>query len=153
MLSEKDLLNYQKLAFKNATSNSLGMFIETCYRYVSKTYHTPLHVVKEIYSIPEVILMKLEDQYKELDPQDLESIKEQLLSKEKNRPVFSSGFEESDDDMEASDEIWLAEQAKIANEKDKQMDADKIKKATEEALRKFNKSIDDFKKTTGIEEK
>ena len=118
MLSEKDLLNYQKLALLNATSNSLGTFIESCYKYVSKTYHTPLHVVKELYSIPEVIVMKLEDQYRDLQPEELEGIKEQLAAKEMSRPVMSSGVEHSEEDAEYSDEIWLAEQAKLANEKE-----------------------------------
>jgi hypothetical protein len=76
----RNLINIKRLAYKTIKEDSLDFFIEKCYRYYSKTYHTPL---KEAYKLSkeEITLIYFQDEMLEGDADDMELIRDQLESK------------------------------------------------------------------------
>lgn len=147
MISERHLKIYQIIALNRVTESSMRVYIDNCYKHISKTYHTALHTAHESYSIPEAIVMFLEDQYSELDEDEITSLKEELLTKKTIvlEPTTSITTSDQQDD---EDEIWIAQQMKAVKDKeDKQPSSKDIEAYTANALKKFNKSIGDFNQT------
>lgn len=144
-LTLKNLLNIRRIALQNRLSEDTDTYIEKCYRHYSKTYHTPLHLVKEQLTVEEVALVFMEDQIEEWSVEDLNSLKEKL--DESERPVLQGALSNDPEDEVIDDELWIAQQNKLVREQEAAVKAKQnqdVVKKTHEAIEQLTKSFENF---------
>jgi hypothetical protein len=135
----KDLQNLKKIALHNVKSETVARFIETCYRYYSRTYHTPLKKVYEELTPQEVALYYFEDMMEGLSPEQLQEHQEELYNKW--LPVLSGDIKKLKSEQEAlDDESWIAMQ----NEMLRKQEAAKKAKAEAELVAKTDEFVKNF---------
>lgn len=134
MLSHKNLLNLRQIAISNVMEDDLEFYVEKCYRYYSKTYHTPLHIAKEKVSEPEVVKIFMEDEMEDWTPDDMVEFKAKV--NETPRVVIAApSFTEEPEEVD--EEMWIAQQTALL----KQQEA-KEKKKQEDIMNKTHEAID-----------
>lgn len=140
MLQLRNLLNVKRIAYKNIKESSIEFYIEKCYRYYSKTYHTPLEQAYNL--LPErVCQVYEEDTMAQLTADDMEMIHSQINNKVEPllQDIDNVVTEALDDDA------WIAQQnlelQKEEADKKKQAEQADIIKRTHEAIDKLNKDI------------
>lgn len=145
----KNLINIKRLAYKTIKEDSLEFFIEKCYRYYSKTYHTPL---QQAYEVPkeEVALIYFQDEMLDGDADDMELIKEQIQNK--LEPVLSMPEILLQNKAVLSEEEWVAKMnLEIKNEmkaqkaKKNEMSQEDIIKQTHDAIAALTTSLSKIK--------
>lgn len=144
ILSQETLLNLRRIALKNIKDESMWRYIEKCYRHYSVTYHTPLHLAKQILTIPEVILISMEDEMKDMPPDDVE---EWLLKYDgKIKPMIEPINPYLPEQEEVSDDLWIAQQEKELKQKEAKeaVSNEDIIKKTHEAMNQFKTHIAKF---------
>lgn len=149
MLSIKDIDNLQKLALENTESNSIRYFLESCYRYYSKTYHTPLHIAQEIVSPADAVRIYFEDNYDGMEPTQLLDIKEKFKDQELPYAIVEPESNAlSGPAPEMSDDEWVAkEMAKSKKKNEKKGDEKKAKKIqAEDLMKEADAAMEEFKK-------
>lgn len=133
MLTYQEFLNLKKIALKNVISEDTEHFIEKCYRYYSKTYHTPLHTVRETLHEYQVVLVYLEDLYE--DSESMETVKEELESLQRQyKPVTSSNLIEPK--AELDDDEWIKQQEILLKQQE-----EKKKKTAQQIIDDTHKKI------------
>jgi Ser-tRNA(Ala) deacylase AlaX len=105
------------LAINNVTSSTIEWYIEQSYRYYSKTYHTPLHVAKQILTAPEVVKIFMEDEMEDMPAEDIVAMRDRLMVSPK--PMLSVEDYATEEDEEMSDEEWVLQQMAQAAEQEK----------------------------------
>lgn len=113
------LLNLQKIALHNVTSDTFSFFLHKCYKYYSKTYHTPLHLVKQQLSPIDVMIIFLEDHYEQMSAEDRNRLKKELLAIQ--QPVIPETAAETLNSIdEEAEEDYLVQSLidKLAKEKE-----------------------------------
>ena len=140
MINYRHLLNIRQIAIHNTMCGDLDFYIEKCYKHYSKTYHTPLHIAKELIPMEEVIKVFMEDELEDFTPEDMADFKAKVDETPKLMLAAPTYTEESE---ELSEELWIAQQnalLKQQDEKAKKQQADIIKQ-THEALDKLTTSL------------
>lgn len=137
----QDLLNLKKIALQNRVDEGFEYFIERCYRYYSKTYHTPLHIAKQILSDHEAYMIYLEDS---LEDSAIEEVKAELDDFEKDiKPVFQGGSEKQA--SEISDDEWIAQQEMLLKQQEQDKQKKQIMEETSKSLAELEKQLASFK--------
>jgi hypothetical protein len=145
----RNLINIKRLAYKTIKEDSLDFFIEKCYRYYSKTYHTPL---KEAYKLPkeEITLIFFQDEMLEGDADDMELIRDQLESK--LEPVLQMPEVLKQTKAILSEEEWVAKmnlevknEMKAKEAKKPEMSQEDIIKQTHDAIAALTTSLGKIK--------
>lgn len=135
----KDLQNLKKIALNNVESETVARFIETCYRYYSKTYHTPLKEVYKDLTPHEVALYYFEDMMEGLSAEQLEEQKQEIYRTW--TPIMSGDIKKMQSEHpELDDESWIAMQ----NEMLKKQEAEKKAKAEAELVAKTDEFVKNF---------
>lgn len=96
------------LAIQNIQCNSIEWYTEQAYRHYSKTYHTPLHLAKQVMNPAEVIRIQMEDEMMEQTSEEIQAIEDRLSSKPKAMLDVENYSPEEDEQM--SDEEWVLQQ-------------------------------------------
>jgi Ser-tRNA(Ala) deacylase AlaX len=137
----QNLRDLKKIAINNVLGNSYEYFLERCYRYYSKEYHTPLHVVKETITPHEAILIFYEDKLEDMQNEEIVDLRAELF----DRPVVTSGdVKKLMEELEAmDDEAWIAQQnALLKKQEEKNKPDDKvIKEVADEAVKKLREKM------------
>lgn len=135
----KDLQNLKKIALNNVESETVARFIETCYRYYSKTYHTPLKEVYKDLTPHEVALYYFEDMMEGLSAEQLEEQKQEIYRTW--TPILSGDIKKMQSEQpEIDDEAWIAMQ----NEMLRKQEAEKKAKAEAELVAKTDEFVKNF---------
>lgn len=133
------LESLQKIALKNVLQEDVEFYIEKCYRYYSRTYSTPLHVVKRELTAEEVVLIYMEDEFLEAPTDKLIELATEFVNDDYVLPVENAA------PRQLSDEEWIAlENKKLQDAESKSAKQSEILKKTQEALAEFGKTIDSF---------
>lgn len=143
----QNLLNIKKLAIENnlnSIAGDLDCFIEKCYRYYSKTYHTEL---EKSYQLPieQVVLIYMEDELSESTKEDLEELRKHFVTPE----IFFEMPEKAEMENEVlDDEIWISKMnADLKKKEDskKEQDQKKVIEDTHKAIEELTKSLTKLK--------
>jgi hypothetical protein len=140
-ITSKDIDNLQVLAVANVESRSVDFFVETCFRYYSKTYHTPLKDVRDSLNPLEVALIYFEDNYSDLNSQDQEDMRIRIIEvkKEIMAPDASLQTQAMDNDE------WVAQLLAETERKDKE--AEEKAKRAKEIIEKTDRAIAELNRT------
>lgn len=112
------------MAIHNVTCNTVEWYTEQAYRYYSKTYHTPLHIAKQVLNPAEVIRVQMEDEMADMPPEDITSLKDRLAPK--NQPMLSAEDYSPVEDESMSDEEWVMQQMAAAAKQEKDAEKPKV---------------------------
>lgn len=134
-LKYKNLINVRRLAVQNRLAEDLDTYIEKCYRHYSKTYHTPLQLVKETLSPEQVAMVFMEDEMEEWSIENVMEIKEALNNGD--RPVIETAQMAEEEVID--DDTWIAQQNATLK---KQEDTDKKKKSQEALMKQTHDAIE-----------
>ena len=105
------------LAIHNTNCNTVEWYTELAYRYYSKTYHTPLHIAKQVMNPAEVIRIQMEDEMHDMSPEDITALKDRLDPKP--QPMLTAENHVSQEDEAMSDEEWVMQQMADAAKQEK----------------------------------
>ena len=142
MLSYQTLINLRLIAIHNVMDQSMDAYVEKAYRHFSKTYHTALHIAKEIMTPHEVVLIAMEDEMDDLKLEELLEFRSEVAPVQSIFPPYSLPEAGAIDD-----EAWIADQnrlLKIQEEKDKAKKAkemEEIAKKTHEAIEQLTAQL------------
>src|SRR5665213_722961 len=103
MISYKHLLNLRQIAVHNVMTDDVEFYIEKCLRYYSKTYHTPLHIVKELLPLEEVIKITMEDEMMDFTADEIADWK----AKVDETPKAYVAAPEFMEQEAMSEELWI----------------------------------------------
>lgn len=139
----------EKLAVHNILDESLGRYIELAYRYYSTTYHTALHVAREVVPEEEVLLIYFEDQLESKRSDEIHEMIEKMY-RTVEPEVLNAGVERRKSGM--SDEEWVTkmnlrmkQQLEAKQKAEAQKQAEAMVKEVDDVIGQFNKSIRDIK--------
>lgn len=137
----QNLNSLKKIALNNVIKNSYDYFLERCYRNYSTKYHTPLHTAKEILTAEEVILIHYEDALEKMSPEEVDSLKSELIDRQ---VVLSGDVKKLMQELDfMDDDAWIAQQTEVLkkqeNENNKKTDA--IKNAADEEIKKMREKM------------
>jgi len=142
VLTYQTILNLRKLALKSRLNPDIDDYVEKCYRHYSKTYATPLDQAKSNLTVPEVMLVYMQDELENLEKDELELFKEKLYPN--SGPILSMPVaEKNEDELALEDNAWVAQQEALLRdkeEKDKKNQDDIVKK-THEAIESLTKNL------------
>lgn len=142
-----DLL--EKLAVHNVLDESIGRYIELAYRHYSMTYHTPLHIAKEVVPEEEVLLIYFEDRLEGQQPDELsEMIAKMYKTVEPEVLNANAGNRKagiSDDEWVAKMNMKVKQQQEAKQKSEAEKQAVSAVKEVDAVIEKFNKSMRDIK--------
>jgi hypothetical protein len=146
MLFLRNLINIKRIAYKNIREDSVEFFVEKCYRYYSKNYHTPL---EEAYKVPSerVCQVFMEDEMLEYTSDQMEDVLKTINNK--LEPVLQDI--EDEELAVVDDETWIAQQnLELKREeeakKKKELEQSDIIKKTHEAIAALTSDLKSIKK-------
>ena len=130
-------------------ASDFDWYIEKAYRHYSKTYHTPLHFVKELL-IPEAALqIMMEDEMSTMAIEELEDLRQTIADDHTGRPFLDPAMPAPSENDEQSDDEWIAEQNRLLKEQESQAlkkktmteNLQKVTKSVEQATEKISESL------------
>jgi Lon protease-like protein len=145
MLLLRNLINVKRIAYKNVREDSVDFFVEKCYRYYSKTYHTPL---EEAYKLPieKVCQVFMEDEMIEYTSDQMEDVLSAINNK--LEPVLQ--FVDETESEALDDDAWIAKQnlelQQEETKKKKELEQAEIIKKTHEAIAALTSDLNSIKK-------
>jgi len=111
-----DILKSIKLiAIDNYSCNTIEWFVEQACRYYSKTYHTPLHIVRGLNPV-DVVQVFMEDELTDMPPEDVIAMKEKL--EVKYQPMLDPEAYAEEEQELMSDDEWIAQQMLLAQKQE-----------------------------------
>lgn len=116
IINNEILKNIRLIAIENSNSRSIEWYIEQACRYYSRTYFTPLHIVRQLNPI-EVLKVFMEDECLSMSPEDKQAMKDQLYKAPQPMLDLHSYAEDEVDEMD--DEEWIQQQMAMAAEQEK----------------------------------
>ena len=137
MISYRHLLNLRQIAVHNVMTDDVEFYIEKCLRYYSKTYHTPLHIVKELIPLEEVIMICMEDEMQDFTADEISDWKKKVDETPKAY-VAAPEFMEQE---EMSEDLWIAQQTALLKKQDEKQKKQK-EQTSKEIETKTNQAID-----------
>lgn len=125
-LLNNEVLKYIRLlAINNVNSHTIEWYTELAYRHYSKTYHTPLHVAKQVMNPAEIVKIYMEDEMLDMELEDVTAIRDKLV-KTKKPFMDIENYQPAEELNEMDDEEWVMQQLAEADAREKA--ADKPKK-------------------------
>lgn len=140
MINYRHLLNLRQIAIHNIIEDDAEWYIEKCYRYYSKTYHTPLHVAKEVMSVEEVVLISMQDEMLDLTAEEIADFKAKVNETLKTALVAPTLIDKLDE--AAGDDIWIAEQTALLKKQEAKEQENKKTKAQEDIIKKTHEALE-----------
>ncbi len=112
-----DILKSIKLiAIENYSCNTIEWFVEQACRYYSKTYHTPLHIVRGLNPL-DIVQVFMEDEMQEMQAEDIVAMKDKLTIK--HQPMLDpTAYNDEVLDEEVSDDEWVSQQMTLAQKQE-----------------------------------
>lgn len=141
------VVNLRKIAIQNCLSEDVETYIVRAYRHYSKTYNTPLHIAEEIITVPDVLLIYMEDQMEDFTKEDLEERLAEITDKKPTIVLEPPKYSNPRSDLMGDDEAWIADMNRKLREedaqkaKDKVKDAEKLEAAAQDAINQLAKSV------------
>lgn len=135
----------RKKAIQNIEAPTLESYVEQCYRHYSKTYFTPLHEAREKVTVPEVVMIYMEDEMSEMDKESLQEYKEQLGFV--TEAVLTSNSESAE---VLDDDAWFIQMSKkIKEEEQKKQEkkAAEVVKQVDDKVKAFTEKITNMTKS------
>lgn len=130
VVNNEILRHIRLIALDNCDSQSIEWFVERAFRYYSKTYHTPLHIVRSL-DILDVLKVYMEDECVDMSPEDRQAMKDRILIKP--RPMLDIKDYEQEQYDEMDDEEWVQHQINMIAQQEKQKENKNVKNTMDDA--------------------
>ena len=141
----QNLISLRKIAIHNRLSDDLDIYIENCYRYVSKTYNISLFELKDKMIPEQAVLIFMEDEMNDWDVQNILDVQAQLNTGDR-AVIESSGPRQ----VSLSDDEWIAQQESLLkNGEKKAKQQEDIAKQTHKVIEDLTSSINAMTKSMG----
>jgi N-dimethylarginine dimethylaminohydrolase len=141
------VVNLRKIAIKNCLSDDIDVYIERAYRHYSKTYNTPLHLAHELVTVPDALLIYMEDQMEDYTKEDLQERLAELTDKKPSIMLEPPKYANPRNELLSDDDAWIAEMNRKLREEEAQKakakvkDAEKLEAAAKDAINQLAKSV------------
>lgn len=141
----QNLISLRKIAIHNRLSDDLDIYIENCYRYVSKTYNISLFELKDKMIPEQAVLIFMEDEMNDWDVQNILDVQAQLNTGDR-AVIESSGPRQ----VSLSDDEWIAQQESLLKSGEKKAkQQEDIAKQTHKVIEDLTSSINAMTKSMG----
>jgi hypothetical protein len=139
MINYRHLINIRQIAVHNVMEDDIEFYVEKCYRYYSKTYHTPLHLAKEAITPEEVVKIYMEDEMAEWTAEEIEDLRNKI---DETPKMVLAGYANKATE-EIDEEVWIAQQSALLKKQEESQKAkqEEIIKETHKVIEKLTSSL------------